>query len=224
MTRFPIRCTWVATGNNPQVSNEIARRLIRIRLDPHVDRPWMREGFRHRNCWPGFARPPPPRRCLPDLGPRLDRLRPTEAPANTIGTSRTGSQVLAGILEVAGVPGFLANLGEIYEPRTPKARSGGRSWRTGGTGSAQPMSAAASVPTGACSRAARAARRRANGARRPASASRSGGCATGYSTSVSDRFVSSNAVSSSAPNAGGWRCWKATVNVVNVHPLVFPLN
>ena len=47
MTRFPIRCTWVATGNNPQFSNEVARRLVRIRLDPHVDQPWMREGFRH---------------------------------------------------------------------------------------------------------------------------------------------------------------------------------
>jgi hypothetical protein len=49
MTRFPIRCVWIATGNNPQFSNEIARRMVRIRLDPHEDQPWLRKGFRHPN-------------------------------------------------------------------------------------------------------------------------------------------------------------------------------
>ncbi|MFO0188707.1 MAG: ATPase, partial [Alphaproteobacteria bacterium] len=45
--RLPVRCTWVATGNNPAVSHEIARRLVRIRLDARSDQPWRREGFRH---------------------------------------------------------------------------------------------------------------------------------------------------------------------------------
>ena len=45
MTRLPIRCIWVATGNNPEFSNEMARRIVRIRLDAHVDRPWQRDGF-----------------------------------------------------------------------------------------------------------------------------------------------------------------------------------
>lgn len=47
MARFPIRCLWIATGNNPEFSNEMARRLVRIRLDPHEERPWQRTGFRH---------------------------------------------------------------------------------------------------------------------------------------------------------------------------------
>jgi hypothetical protein len=47
MARLPIRCLWIATGNNPEFSNEMARRLVRIRLDPHVERPWQRTDFRH---------------------------------------------------------------------------------------------------------------------------------------------------------------------------------
>jgi putative DNA primase/helicase len=49
MVTLPVRCTWVATGNNPAMSNEIARRSISIRLDAKVDRPWERgpDAFRH---------------------------------------------------------------------------------------------------------------------------------------------------------------------------------
>jgi hypothetical protein len=34
MLVLPNRATWIATANNPQLSLEIARRCIRIRLDP----------------------------------------------------------------------------------------------------------------------------------------------------------------------------------------------
>ena len=47
MARLPIRCLWIATGNNPEFSNEMARRLVRIRLDANVERPWQRSDFRH---------------------------------------------------------------------------------------------------------------------------------------------------------------------------------
>ena len=43
----------VATGNNPEFSNEMARRLLRIRLDAHLERPRQRAEFRHPdlNTW-----------------------------------------------------------------------------------------------------------------------------------------------------------------------------
>ena len=41
--RIPVRCPWIATGNNPTVSSEIARRTVRIRLDAKWDRPWQRD-------------------------------------------------------------------------------------------------------------------------------------------------------------------------------------
>lgn len=44
---LPVRCLWVLTGNNPQFSGEVSRRCLRIRLDPHVERPEERTGFRH---------------------------------------------------------------------------------------------------------------------------------------------------------------------------------
>ena len=43
----PNSCLWIATGNNLQLGSEIARRTAWIRLDPKVDRPWERTGFKH---------------------------------------------------------------------------------------------------------------------------------------------------------------------------------
>ena len=42
-----------ATGNNPEFSKEMARRLLRIRLDAHLERPRQRAEFRHPdlNTW-----------------------------------------------------------------------------------------------------------------------------------------------------------------------------
>ena len=42
-----------ATGNNPEFSKEMARRLLRIRLDTHLERPRQRAEFRHPdlNTW-----------------------------------------------------------------------------------------------------------------------------------------------------------------------------
>ena len=39
--QVPVRCLWVATGNNPILSEEMVRRTVRIRLDAKTDRPWM---------------------------------------------------------------------------------------------------------------------------------------------------------------------------------------
>lgn len=109
------RCCWLATGNNPAVSSEMARRIIRIRLDAKMDRPWLREDFKH-----------------PDLRrwARENRGRLTWAALTLIrawfvaGGHRGGlklgmfeewSEVMGGILEVAGISGFLSNLNEFYE-------------------------------------------------------------------------------------------------------------
>jgi hypothetical protein len=56
MVRFPIRCVWIATGNNPQFSNEIARRMVRIRLDPTRTSPGCARASAIPTCWPGSGR------------------------------------------------------------------------------------------------------------------------------------------------------------------------
>ena len=47
IVEVPNDATWVATGNNVELSDEIARRTIPIRLDPGVERPENRTGFKH---------------------------------------------------------------------------------------------------------------------------------------------------------------------------------
>lgn len=47
MVSVPNDATWVATGNNVELSDEVARRTIPVRLDPGVERPEYRTGFRH---------------------------------------------------------------------------------------------------------------------------------------------------------------------------------
>ena len=125
MVRFPIRCVWIATGNNPQFSNEIARRMVRIRLDPHEDQPWLREGFRHPNllAWVWQNRARLVAACL-TLG-RAWIAAGMPRHQKTIGSFEGWAQVMGGILEVAGVPGFLGNLKEMYE----RADAEGGVWR-----------------------------------------------------------------------------------------------
>jgi hypothetical protein len=43
----PVRCVWVMTANNPKFSDEVIERAIRIRLDPKMERPRDRTGFKH---------------------------------------------------------------------------------------------------------------------------------------------------------------------------------
>ncbi len=47
--RIPITWIWVATANNIRVSQDIARRCVRIRLVPQQEQPWARgkDEFKH---------------------------------------------------------------------------------------------------------------------------------------------------------------------------------
>ena len=123
--RLPVRCTWVATGNNPAVSHEIARRLVRIRLDARSDQPWRREGFRHPDLmiWVRANRARLVAACLTLCQAWTSAGRPPAA--RSLGSFETWSQTLGGILHVAGVPGFMGNLDEVMEA----SDSEGGSWR-----------------------------------------------------------------------------------------------
>jgi len=115
--RLPVRTAWVATGNNPALSSEITRRTVRIRLDAKRDRPWLRTGFRHPDlpAWVGRERGALVCAGLTLGCAWLSAGRPVPAGLTTLGSFEEWSRVLGGILEVAGVPGFLGNLAEFYE-------------------------------------------------------------------------------------------------------------
>lgn len=124
--RVPNRAVWVATGNNVELDGEITRRSILIGLDAKRDRPWEGRVFRHENLlewvtenrgelvwallvlarhWIALGRPP----CSGQL----------------IGTYESWTRVIGGILECAGITGFLANREELYR----KADEETEDWR-----------------------------------------------------------------------------------------------
>ena len=115
MARLPIRCLWIATGNNPEFSNEMARRLVRIRLDPHEERPWQRTGFRHPDLmtWVRANRSRLVAACLTLCQAWIAVGKPRGS--RSIGSFENWAHVIGGVLDVAGIPGFLGNLDEMME-------------------------------------------------------------------------------------------------------------
>jgi putative DNA primase/helicase len=54
---LPVRCGWIATGNNLLLSDEMTRRTVRVHLDSGEEFPETRNGVRHptRTCSDGSA-------------------------------------------------------------------------------------------------------------------------------------------------------------------------
>ena len=123
MTRLPIRCLWIATGNNPEFSNEMVRRLVRIRLDARVDQPWLRAGFRHPDLmlWVRANRARLVAACLTLSQAWIAAGRPRGA--RSIGSYESWAQTMGGVLGVAGIEGFLGNLAEMMEVIRHRGRS-----------------------------------------------------------------------------------------------------
>jgi hypothetical protein len=123
--RARVRCAWIATGNNPALSGEMARRTVRIRLDAKVDRPWLREGFRHPNLrgWVAERRGEIIRAALTLCRTWVVAGMPRSSA--TLGMFDSWAGVIGGILETAAIPGFLGNLEELYEVSDAE----GTAWR-----------------------------------------------------------------------------------------------
>jgi hypothetical protein len=112
---YPVRTIWMATGNNPALSREIARRTVRCRMDAGVDHPESRSGFLHP---------------LPDWanGHRADLVwanltlvqnwiaagRPPWT-GTPLGSLESWCRVMGGIFEAARLPGFMDHLEDFRE-------------------------------------------------------------------------------------------------------------
>ncbi|MBU1676220.1 hypothetical protein KKA85_10615 [bacterium] len=125
MVEFPNRAVWLVTGNNPKLTMEIARRCVRIRLEPQQERPWEREGFRHDpiRTWALERRPALVRAALVIIQGWVAAGRPMGT--KTLGSFESWASVIGGILQFAGVRDFLADTQEFYET----ADSDGADWR-----------------------------------------------------------------------------------------------
>jgi len=125
MIDLPNHATWLVTANNPRLSLEIARRCVRIRVDPRTDRPWQRVGFRHSPLrdWVKGHRGELVHALLVLVQAWLAAGRPQGA--ETLGSFESYAGMLGGILATAGVSGFLGNAEELYEAADVE----GNEWR-----------------------------------------------------------------------------------------------
>jgi len=125
MLTLPNHAVWLMTGNNPSMTTEMARRCLRIRIDPRRDRAWQRDAttFRHPDIkeWTVTNRG----RLIHAVHVLVKAWLATGKPAghSSMGSFEKWARVIGGILEVAGVPGFLECLDEMYRQADPEAES-----------------------------------------------------------------------------------------------------
>ncbi len=115
----------MATGNNPRLSNELARRTVRIRLDARTDRPWQRDEFTHQDLrgWTRVHRAELIWAAL-TLG-RAWFAAGTPSCTKTLGMFEGWAKCLGGVLQVAGIDGFLGNVDAFYDESDDESDS----WR-----------------------------------------------------------------------------------------------
>ena len=116
MVTLPIRCAWVCTANNPVLSTEIARRSIRIRIDPINERPWQRDQFRHPDlaAWAIDHRSELIWAVLIMVNEWLALGKPLSK-CKRLGSFERWSDIIGGILGAVAIPGFLDNQNLLYE-------------------------------------------------------------------------------------------------------------
>jgi hypothetical protein len=118
MLALPNAATWLASGNNTRLSREMIRRTVFCRLDAKVDAPWERTGFRHPNLpkWTRDNRGQLVWAALTLVRAWMAAGRP--AGLGLLGMFEAWVEVVGGILDVAGVPGLLANAKEFRQTAT----------------------------------------------------------------------------------------------------------
>lgn len=112
--RVPVRCMWAATGNNVQLGRDMVRRVVPIRIDAHVERPFERDGFKHElPTWAHQNRPKLVWAALVIIRHWVNEGMPMGT--KIFGGFEDYSKIMGGILGNAGVDGFLNNLNAMYE-------------------------------------------------------------------------------------------------------------
>jgi hypothetical protein len=114
MVTPPNRALWLISANNPNLSLEIARRCVRIRLNPAEEQPWTRTGFKHDPIqqWAKQNRPALVRAVLVIIRSWIAAGAP-QGP-QTLGSFEGWSRTVGGMIAHLGLPGFLGDAAEFY--------------------------------------------------------------------------------------------------------------
>lgn len=122
----PVRNVWLATGNNPELSDELIRRTVSIRLDAKMADPTSRTEFKHDDLvgWAAEHRG--------DLiWAALTLVQAWVADGMRHGEAKKASYekwagVVSGILDRVGIKGFLANTTKFRDRSSPEREA----WHT----------------------------------------------------------------------------------------------
>ncbi|HMV65385.1 MAG TPA: hypothetical protein PKA64_00950 [Myxococcota bacterium] len=113
MLALPNHALWIATGNNPPLSRELARRAVRIRLDAGSSTPWTGRTYRHANLarWVDAHRRDLVRAVLGLVQAWVDAGQPDAGVS--LGSFEAWARVVGGIVTHAEFGGFLT--GDVAE-------------------------------------------------------------------------------------------------------------
>jgi putative DNA primase/helicase len=113
--RLPVRCAWLATANNPLLSDEMTRRTVRIRLDAQVEFPEERDGFTHPHllAWARSRRGEFVWAALTLARSWIVAGMPDPTVGRHFGGFEDWVHVVGGILEHADLGGILGNVNEV---------------------------------------------------------------------------------------------------------------
>jgi len=114
---LPVKCSWIATGNNIQLGGDMPRRCYWIRLDAKQSQPFRRTEFRHANlrAWVMEHRGDLIAALLTIARYWFVQGRPTPKTVRPLGSFEPWCLTIGGMLEAAGVDNFLGNADSMFE-------------------------------------------------------------------------------------------------------------
>lgn len=119
--RVPATAVWGLSGNNLTMNADLQRRTVAVRLNARCARPEARTGWRHPDLL-GFTAAEAPR-LLSALIALVEAWRAAGCPLGsaTMGSYEAWAGVLGGVLDVAGVRGFLCDRADRIAEVDPEA-------------------------------------------------------------------------------------------------------
>ena len=119
---LPVRCSWIATGNNIQLDGDMPRRCYRVRLNPRCSKPSERTGWKHNRLkdWVREHRGNLLSALL-TLARAWFLAGKPEAQVRTMGSFEDWAETIGGILQYSGISGFLENRDEMFSQADAEA-------------------------------------------------------------------------------------------------------
>jgi hypothetical protein len=114
---LPVKCAWIATGNNMQLGGDMPRRCYWIRLDAKQSQPFRRTGFHHADLrgWVTEHRGLLIASLMTIARYWYRQGRPEPKTLHPMGSFEAWCTMIGGILELVGLTNFLGNSDTIFE-------------------------------------------------------------------------------------------------------------